>query len=237
MDIHEGKRIREQYQIKGARKFIAARMSESLRDYPQGTGSRYICTEPLIRLKEALSAENPHVTMTSLLTKITAETLTQHPLLNSALIGNEEFFIYDSVNIGVGVGLDEGIMMVVIREVQNKNIFEISDELQDKIAKLKAKKLQMTDMMGSTFTLSNMGMLGVEQVTPFLNPPETGILAVGTTTKHLVVDERDNSTAIKPMTCFSITINHAAIDGLHGGLFLLSLKKVLEAPEMHLGLP
>lgn len=229
------KRIKENYKISGTRKYLAKRMTESLRDYPQGTGSAYIPIDEVIELKDTLKSQNPNVSITSIFVKIAAEALKKHPLLNSALIDSEEFFIYDSINIGVGIGLPEGIMMVVVKEAQDKNIFEISDELQDMIAKLKSKKLGMDQMMDSTFTISNMGMLGVEQVTPFLNQPETAIMAIGTTNKQLVVND-DDSTSIKKMACFSITVNHAAIDGLHGGLFLLTLKELLKNPKSYMGL-
>ncbi|MDR1128148.1 MAG: 2-oxo acid dehydrogenase subunit E2 [Treponema sp.] len=148
---------------------------------------------------------------------------------------DDEFFIYDSINIGVGIGLEEGIMIVVIKEAQDKNIFQISAELQDHIAKLKAKTLPLSGMQGSTFTLSNMGMLGIEQATPILNAPETLIVGVGLTRKQLVVND-DDTTGIKRMTCFSTTINHAAIDGLHGGLFTLTLRDYLQDHGAHMGL-
>ena len=234
METADGKRVRESYKVQGVRKFIGSKMKESLRDFPQGSGSVYLCTEKFLALKDELCAKDGNVTITSMLVKLVAEALKRHPLLNSALI-EEEFFIYDSVNIGVGIGLEEGIVTIVIKEAQDRDIFDISAELQEKIARAKEKKIQMTDMMGSTFTLSNMGMLCVEQVTPFLNPPETGILAVGMTKKQVVVLE-DDTTAIKPMTCFSLTINHAAVDGLHSGYFLRTLKEIVEGPEDHMGL-
>ena len=234
-DIHAGKRIRESSKIKGTRKFIAGKMAESLRDYPQGTGSAYIPIDHLLALKKELNAQNPNVTMTSLFTKIAAEGLKRHPVINSALINNEEFYIYDSINIGVGIGLDAGIMMVVIKEAQDKNIFEISDELQEDIALLKSKKLPMDRMVGSTFTVSNMGMLGVEQFTPFLTPPETAILGIGITQKRVWVNE-DDTTSIRPVTCFSVTVNHAAVDGYHGGMFLNTLKEIMKAPKEYMGL-
>ncbi|MDR2157486.1 MAG: 2-oxo acid dehydrogenase subunit E2 [Clostridiales Family XIII bacterium] len=235
MELQGGKRVKEHYEIQGVRKFIGTRMRESLRDYPQGSGSVYLCTEQFYALKDELRAQNENVTITSMLTKATAEALKKHPLLNSALVDQKEFFIYDSVNIGVGIGLEEGIMTVVVKEAQDKDIFRISDELRGMIDRLKAKKLQMTDMMGSTFTLSNMGMFCIEQVTPFLNPPETGILAVGATKKQAIVDDADRI-VIAPMTCFSLTINHAAVDGLHSGLFMKTLKDVVENPKLHMGL-
>jgi pyruvate dehydrogenase E2 component (dihydrolipoamide acetyltransferase) len=209
-------------------------MAESLRDYPQASGSIYLCTDPLFSLKEELCKKNENVSMTSILTKVITEALKLHPVLNSALIDGE-FFVYDSINAGVGIGLQEGIMMVVVKEAQDKTIFQISDELQENIAKLKAKTLPLSEMQGSTFTLSNMGMLGVEQATAVLNPPETMIIAVGLTKKQLVVND-DDSVSIKNMTCFSTTINHAAIDGLHGGLFTLTLKEFLKDPSAHMGL-
>ncbi|MBO5521705.1 MAG: 2-oxo acid dehydrogenase subunit E2, partial [Eubacterium sp.] len=181
MDIHAGKRIKESYKISGMRKFIASKMGESLRDYPQGTGCAYVPVDKVIALNKELRQQNEHVSMTALFTKLAAEALVEHPDINSALIDNDEFFIYESINIGVGIGLPEGVMVVVIKEAQDKNIFEISDELQEDISLLKTKKLPMDRMMGSTFTVSNMGMLAVEQFTPFLTPPETGILGIGST--------------------------------------------------------
>jgi pyruvate dehydrogenase E2 component (dihydrolipoamide acetyltransferase) len=232
--VSDVRRVKESYTLKGARKFIAGKMAESLKNCPQASGSMYICTDALFALKSELSKQNPNVSITSLLTKVAAEALKQHPGLNSALI-NDEFFIYDSINIGVGIGLEEGIMIVVIKEVQDKNIFQVSDELQSLIAKLKSKTLPMSDMQGSTFTLSNMGMLGIEQSTPILNAPETLIVGVGLTKKQVVVND-DDTTSIKRMTCFSTTINHAAIDGLHGGLFTLTLRDYLQDPGAHMGL-
>ncbi|MGL6106558.1 2-oxo acid dehydrogenase subunit E2 [Romboutsia sp.] len=230
----EGKRIKENYKISGARKFIATKMKESLRDYPQGTGSSEISVDKVLELKNELKKQNSNVSMTSIFVKLVAEALKKHPVMNSALI-EDEFFIYESINIGVGIGLDDGIMMVVVKEAQNKDIFQISDELQTMISKLKAKKLPFDCMMDSTFTVSNMGMLGFEQVTPFLNPPETGILGIGTTKKKYVIDNNDVAT-ISNMACFNITVNHAAIDGLHGGLFLLTLKDILADPKSYVGL-
>lgn len=234
-DYHAGKRIRENYKIKGTRKYLANTLTASRRDYPQGTGSIYVPIDTLMSLKKKLVAENPNVSMTSLFTKLLAEALRKHPLLNSALIDNDEFFIYDSVNVGVGVGLNEGIMVVVIKEAQDKSIFEISDELQESIALLKSKKLPMDRMMGSTVTLSNMGMLTVEQFTPFITAPESLILGVGSTNKRAWVND-DGSITARPVCCLNITINHAAFDGLHSGLFLGTMKELMSEPEMYMGI-
>lgn len=234
MDETMGKRIREATKLPKMRKFLAKMLTESRRDHPQGTGSAYMPADPLMQLKKKLAAENPHVTMTSLYVKLAAEALKLNPVINAAMT-EEEFITYDSINIGVGIGTEQGIMVVVIKEAQDKNIFEISDELQEDIALLKARKLPLDRMQGSTFTVSNMGMLGVEQFTPFVMPGEIGILGVGTTNPRPWVDE-DGSIVVKNVVCLSVTIDHAAIDGLHGGRYLISLKEIMKQPQDYMGL-
>lgn len=229
-----GKRIREKKKITGPRKYIALKMAESLREYPQGSGSSYLVVTKLLKLKDELKGKNKNVTLTSMVVKLIAEALKENMVLNSALF-DDELVIYDSINVAVGVGLEEGIMTLVVKEVQDKDIFQISNELQNMITKLKNKKIDLQDIKGSTVTLSNMGMLGVEQATPFLNPPETFILAMGTIKKQLTI-AGDFSTSIEDVACFSTTINHAAVDGYHGGKFILTLKKLLEDPGKHMGL-
>ena len=228
------KRIREKHKILGVRKFIASKMAESLRDYPQGTGCTKLCMDELIKVKDDLKSFNSNVTITTVLIKLIAEALKEHREINSAII-EDELVIYESINIGIGVGLDDGIRMVVVKEVQDKDIYEVSDELKDMVVKLKNKKLSMEHMMGSTFTISNLGMFDMDEITAFLNPPETGILAIGTTRKELVVND-DDTTRIEQRATFSITINHAAIDGLHGAQFILTLKELLKNPINHMGL-
>ncbi len=232
---NDGKRIKESYEISKTRKFLGGKLIEATRDFPQGTGSTYFAMEPLQELKKKLCEQNPHVTYTSLFTKLAAEGLKKHPIMNSALIDNKTFYVYDSINIGVGVGLEEGVMMVVIKEAQDKNIFEISDELQEDITLLKNKKLPWDRMMGSTFTVSNMGMLGVEQFTPFTTVPETAILGIGQTYRRPWVNEDDSITA-HDVCCLSCTVNHAAVDGLHGGLYLKTMLELVKHPADFMGL-
>lgn len=234
MDESMGKRVRESTKLPKMRKYLAKMLTESRRDHPQGTGSAYMPANPLMDLKKKLAAENPHVTMTSLYTKVAAEALKMNPVINASMT-EEEFITYDSINIGVGIGTEQGVMVVVIKEAQDKNIFEISDELQEDIALLKARKLPMDRMSGATFTVSNMGMLGVEQFTPFVMPGEIGILGIGTTNKRAWVED-DGSIVAKDVVCLSVTIDHAAIDGLHGGRYLISLKEIMKEPEKYMGL-
>ena len=233
-DVNAGKRVKESYEISKTRKYLAGKLKETVRDFPQGTGNVYFAMEPVQELKKTLHEQNPNVTYTSIFAKLAAEGLKKHPVMNSALI-EDTFYVYDSINIGVGVGLEEGVMMVVIKEAQDKNIFEISDELQEDIALLKAKKLPWDRMMGSTFTVSNMGMLGVEQFTPFTTNPETAILGIGETYRRPWVNEDDSITA-HDVCCLSCTVNHAAVDGYHGGLYLKTMLDVVAHPADFMGL-
>lgn len=230
----EEKRIRETKKMVGARKLIAERMATSLRDYPQGTGCKKVCMDQILALKNELKQQNENVSITSILVKLCATALQENPQLNSAII-NDELVIYDSVNIGVGVGLPEGIMVVVIKEAQEKDIFQISEELKTLITQLKSRKINFKDMQGSTFTLSNMGMFDMDEVTPFLSPPETGIISIGTTRKELIVND-DDTTSIKKMASFCITVNHAAVDGFHGGKYMMTLTKLANNPREYMGL-
>jgi Pyruvate/2-oxoglutarate dehydrogenase complex, dihydrolipoamide acyltransferase (E2) component, and related enzymes len=235
IDINAGKRVREVSKITRPRKYIAGMMSDSLQNYPQASGSCYMPVDALFELKDELKKQDPHVSLTSMFTKLTAQALVENPLVNSALINGEDFYVYDSVNINIGIGLEDGIMPCVIKECQDKNIFEISDELHENIGLLKEKKLSMDKMMGSTFTISNIGMFGAEQATSILTPPETGILAIGAIYKRLCVND-DDTTSIRRLCCFSITINHAAIDGIHGAHFTMSLRRLLKDPAQYMGL-
>lgn len=234
MEENTGIRVGEVKKLTKLRKYLAKMLTTSRRDHPQGTGSAYMPADALMALKKKLAAENPNVTMTSMYVKVAVEALRMNPVINASMT-EEEFIVYDSINIGVGIGTEQGVMVVVIREAQAKSIFAISDELQEDIALLKANKLPMDRMAGATFTVSNMGMLGVEQFTPFVMPPQIGILGVGTTNRRPWVDE-DGSIVAKDVVCLSVTIDHAAIDGLHGGKYLISLKEVMKEPEKYMGI-
>lgn len=234
MEDELGRRISSKTELTKLRKYLAKMLTESRRDHPQGTGSAYIPADKLIELKKKLAAENSNVTFTSLYAKIAVEALKMNPVINACMT-EDEFVQFDSINVGVGIGTEQGIMVVVIKEAQDKDIFQISDELQEDIALLKQGKLPMDRMSGATFTISNMGMLGVEQFTPFVMPGEIGILGIGTTNVRPWVEE-DGSIVAKNVVCLSVTIDHAAIDGWHGGKYLISLKDIMKEPEKYMGL-
>ena len=233
-DNTHGRRIKKTERLKSTRRYINDLMLESLRNYPQASPYFELETDALMQLKDELKAQNPNVTVTSLYVRIMASVLEAYPLLNSAVIDGKQV-TYESCNVGVGVGLESGIMTVVIKEAQSKNIFEISDELKQKTALIKKGELPMEDMLGSTFTISSIGVQGIRYSTVILNPPETGMLALGVTEKRPVVLE-DDTIGIRRVTGFGLTHNHALIDGYHIGVIIDLMRERLTNPKDYMGL-
>ena len=229
-----GRRIASERRLKSTRRYINDLMIDSLQHYPQASPYFELCTDALMDLKDELKKQNKNVTVTSLYVKIMASVLDNCPVLNSAVIDGKQV-TYSSCNVGVGVGLESGIYTVVIKEAQSKNIFEISDELKEKSALVKTGELPMEDMMGSTFTISSIGVQGIRYSTVILNPPETGMLALGVTEKRPVVLE-DDTIGIKRITGFGLTHNHALIDGYHIGVIIDLMRERLTNPKDYMGL-
>ncbi len=229
-----GRRISSDRRLKSTRRFINDMMKDSLQNYPQASPYFELDTGALMKLKDELKAVDKNVTVTSLYVRIMATILEAYPLLNSAVIDGRQV-TYSSCNVGVGVGLESGIMTAVIKEAQTKNIFEISDELKAKTALIKTGELPLDDMLGSTFTISSIGVQGIRYSTVVLNPPETGMLAIGVTEKKPVVLE-DDTIGIKTITGFGLTHNHALIDGYHIGVIIDMMRERLLDPKQYMGI-
>lgn len=209
-------------------------MSESLKTIPQASPYFELETDSLLTLKKALKAQNPAVTVTSLVVRIMATVLRDYPLLNSAVI-DDALVTYDSCNVGVGVGLERGIMMAVVRETQDKNIFEISEELSEKTALIKAGNLPLNEMKGSTFTISSIGVQGIRYSTVIINPPETAMLALGVTERRVIVLP-DDEMAIRNVTGFALTHSHVVMDGYHVGAVIDLMRQRISEPAPWMGL-
>lgn len=229
-----GRRVKSQQRLKGTRRYIGELMTKSLQTIPQATAHFDLEIDALMALKDELKAQNKNVTITSLFIRLMATILQEYPLLNSAVIDNQ-LVTYDSCNVGVGVGLERGIMTVVIKEAQDKNIFEISDELREKTDLVKAGTLPLADMTGSTFTISSIGGQGIRYSTVIINPPESAMLAIGITEKRPVVME-DDSIAIRRFTSFGLSHNHTIIDGYHVGQVISMMRERLKDPRAYMGI-
>lgn len=221
--------ILEAKPLSSLRKVIGERMAESLRISPQGTMTTRADMTELILLKDELAKLGNKVTYTDIFVKLVGLALEKYPLLNSS-IEDGKLVLYKSVNIGVGVGSEDGLFVPVIKNVEQKSLLQISQEIKDMALKIKEKSITSDDMTGGTFTISNLGMFDVDFITPIINPPEAAILAIGTTRKEPVVLE-DDRIVVRPMTTLSLTADHAVMDGIPAVTFLSTIKDIMKNPK------
>jgi len=162
-----------------------------------------------------------------LVLKACAVALKQHPVVNSSWMG-ESIRTNEHVNIGVAVAVDEGLLVPVVRFADGKSLSQISAEVKDFAGRAKAKKLQLPEMEGSTFTISNLGMFGIDEFTAIINPPGACILAVSGIQQIPVV----KNGAVVPGNVMKLTLtcDHRVVDGATGAAFLQTLKGLLEEP-------
>jgi pyruvate dehydrogenase E2 component (dihydrolipoamide acetyltransferase) len=221
--------VLEEKPLSSLRKIIGERMAESLLHSPQGTMTTRADMTELIALKDELAATGKKVTYTDIFVKIVGLALEKNPLLNSS-IEDGKLILYKSINIGVGVGIEDGLLVPVIKNVQQKNLLQISQELKELAVKVKEKRITTDEMTGGTFTISNLGMFDVDIITPIINPPEAAILAIGATRKEAIVLD-DDIIVVKPVTTLSLTADHAVMDGIPAVTFLSTVKDIMKNPH------
>jgi len=159
--------------------------------------------------------------------KACAMALKQHPAINSSWLG-DKIRINHHINIGVAVAVEEGLLVPVVRFADTKSLSQIATEVKDYAQKAKDKKLQPSDWEGNTFTISNLGMFGIDEFTAIINSPDACILAIGGISQVPVVK---NGTVV-PGNIMKVTLScdHRVVDGAKGAAFLQTLKGLLEEP-------
>lgn len=222
--IFEEKRVK----MTSMRKVIASRMFESWSVSPAVTYDIKVDTTNLKRMKDRLK-DVCKLTYTDLLVKLLSNALLEFPLVNCS-IDKEEFIIKNYINIGVAVAIDGGLIVPVIKNVQSKGLKEISESVKDLASKAKAGKLIEEEMSGGTFTITNLGMFGIQSFSPIINQPEVAILGVNTIEDTPVVI--NGEIVIKPLMNLSLTADHRAIDGAMAAKFLSKVKELIEKPEI-----
>jgi pyruvate dehydrogenase E2 component (dihydrolipoamide acetyltransferase) len=181
----------------------------------------------------ALREANPDVriTATDLLTKLCASALMRHRDVN-ARFTEDAIEIHPSANVGIAVAAPQGLVVPVVHGAEHLSIREIAQVRADLVERARDAKLRPDDMDGGTFTISNLGMFGVEQFIAVLNPPQAAILAVGATEDRVVAV--DGLPAVRPTMTVTLTCDHRAVDGATGAEFLRTLKASLEEPGLAL---
>ncbi len=215
--------------ISQMRKTIARRLSDSLFTAPHFYVTMEIVMDKAMAIRPQMNAVSPaKISFNDMVIKACAIALKKHPDVNSAWLG-DKIRKYDYVNIGVAVAIEDGLLVPVIRDADKKNMSTISAEVKDLAGKTKDKKLQPKDWEGNTFSVSNLGMFGVDEFTAIINPPDSCILAIGTIKKVAAFAE-DGS--IYPTNIMKVTLSadHRVVDGALAAQFLQTVKKLLEEP-------
>lgn len=168
--------------------------------------------------------------MTALIVRVVAWALTRHPYVNSRLDG-ENILLLQDINVGVAVALESGLIVPVIRNADHKSVFQLASEMTDLAERARTNRLTPDDVTGGTFTISNLGMFGVDRFTAVINPPQSAILAVSRASKRVVPDENDQP-VVRPIMTITLSADHRVIDGAVAARFLSDLRLGLEHPEM-----
>lgn len=224
--------IRGSHKVKltGMRKVVATRMHESLTEMAQANHRMTVNMTEATRLRNQYKANGIKVSYNDIVMRCTARALMEHPEMNVSFHEDGiEFKEY--VNMGMAVALDSGLIVPVIKDADLMTLEELSTAAKDLAERAKTNRLQPDEYTGGTFTVSNLGMFGVDDFTAIVNPPEAGILAVGRIQKQVVVLD-DDTTEIHPLLQLSLTYDHRAIDGAGAAKFLQCVKKYLEAPGL-----
>lgn len=214
--------------ISQMRKTIAKRLAESKFSAPHFYLTLDIDMDEAIRSRKMINQEEDvKVSFNDLVIKACALALKKHPAINSAWLG-DKIRRNDHVHIGVAVAVDEGLLVPVIRFADQKGLDSIGEEVRELAKKAKTKKLQPAEWEGNTFTISNLGMFGIEEFTAIVNPPDSCILAVGGIKQVPVVKNGE----VVPGNVMKVTLScdHRVVDGASGAAFLNTVKRYLENP-------
>lgn len=215
--------------ISGMRKVIADNMMNSVQSMAHAYHKVAVDMSQAKLIRAAFKKAEKKVSFNDIIIMALGRALQEHPRMN-ALVEDGKITEKGSVNIGIAVAVDNGLIVPTVRDVQNMTLGEIHDESARLIAKTKAGGLKKEDYSGGTFTVSNLGMFGIDEFTAIVNPPQVGILAVGAMTDTPVV--RDGQIVVRPMMNLILTYDHRVIDGAPAAQFLSRLKELLENPYL-----
>ncbi|MCF8214329.1 MAG: 2-oxo acid dehydrogenase subunit E2 [Chitinophagaceae bacterium] len=215
-------------QLTSMRKTIARRLGESMFTAPHFYLTMEICMDNAIKARVQMNEVSPtKISFQDMLIKASALALKKHPAVNSSWMGD---FIrtYDHVHIGSAIALPEGLIVPVLRFADQKSLSQIALESKELYDKARNKKIQPQDFTGNTFTISNLGMMDIDEFTAIINPPDSCILAVGKI-KEVVIRKGEGFTTTQMMK-LTLSCDHRSVDGAVGASFLQTLKKYMENP-------
>jgi pyruvate dehydrogenase E2 component (dihydrolipoamide acetyltransferase) len=211
------------------RQVIAERLSQSFRTAPHFFVTVSVDMTELLKLRSSLKADGRDYSVNDFILKAVALALVENPAVNSTTDGRNVWW-HGKVNLGMAVALDQGLVVPVIRDAEDLSLDEIHEQATELSSKARAGKLTMEEMAGSTFTISNMGMMDVENFTAIINPGESAILAVSSTRAQPVVV--DGQIAVRNLMKITLSSDHRLVDGAMAARFANAVKKRLEDMEL-----
>jgi len=213
------------------RKTIARRLGESIGPIPTFYLTAEFDLSRVMEMRKAMAelGDQFKVSVNDVLLKATAVALSQHPEVNAHWLGDKIRY-HNRVHLGMAVATDDGLIVPVIWDADRKRMSEISREAKELAKRARERKLKPEEFTGSTFSVSNLGMFGIDQFTAIINPPEAGILAIGTSEEKLVVV--NGEAVVRNRVRVTMSCDHRIIDGAVGAKFLQTLRRLIENPLM-----
>jgi pyruvate dehydrogenase E2 component (dihydrolipoamide acetyltransferase) len=223
----------EWFDLTSIQRLTGQRMLESVHQAPQFALTSDVDMTQALWLREALmervmAETGERLSITSILVKVVALALQRHPQTNVSF-EDGRVKMHPQINVGVAVGTDEGLVVPVIKEADQKPLVQVARELKTFRDKAQQMRFTTEDLSGGTFTISNLGMYGVDRFNAIINPPQSAILAVGRVVKT-PVGLPDDTIALRPMMSLTLTVDHRSMDGVLGARFLAEIKERLEKP-------
>jgi pyruvate dehydrogenase E2 component (dihydrolipoamide acetyltransferase) len=211
------------------RRTIAKRLVTSLGPIPHFFLTTEIEMDRAAEMRHNINALDPElkISINDILIKVAAAALVQHPAVNSSY-QEKALRFYEHADIGVAVAIEDGLITPVIRAADQKSLSQIAREVRELAERARARKLRPEEYTGASFSISNLGMFGIDEFTAVINPPEAAILAVGAMTAKPVV--RENQIVVRQIMRVTMSCDHRAVDGATGAKFLQTFKKILENP-------
>jgi pyruvate dehydrogenase E2 component (dihydrolipoamide acetyltransferase) len=223
----------EEIRVSQMRKTIAKRLVESIGPVPTFYLTIEVDMTRMMSMRESLNARlkesGAKVSVNDLIIKATAAALRRHPEVNASW-GGEVIRRYHRVDIGVAVAVEDGLITPIVRDADTKGAAEIGAEVKELAGRARDKKLQPDEYTGATFSISNLGMFGIDEFTAIINPPEAAILAIGRVEERPVFEK--GRVVAQPRMRITMSCDHRVIDGATGARFLQTLRGFVEEPMM-----